>query len=570
MSTSLPTTAPLSVRETVVLLDSSLVNMVRHFQEAGYALWLGSGISFGRVKRLPEMIRDTLSFLQKNVVAGKSDCRFRVALLKALKLVLIDAELATIDLDQPTSTWPILGVLVDRLTTKYADLFDITVDGEEDDFLLWHGVHVVEAFADPMIEPDSEHLCIVILALEGLLPEIMTANWDGLIEKAARQLTGTDTLINVCVLPEDVRRVGFRVQLFKFHGCAVLAASDEAKYRAHLIARKSQLDGWEKEHPVTAQRLVNIITSRATLMMGLSVQDANIRSAFVSARENLNWPWPGPFPAIVFSQSELGGDQVVLLKDVYHKSWNPMNRDQIKAESLIPTFAKQLLLALVLQTLCAKLNALVNAAESGLSAVERTQLQRGLLVLKNLLADAGSTNHYDFVRALVQHNSRILGLFRNGSIPSDPQIYNPLTMSPAAHIPLEPGTQASGLPEFAVAIATLGLGVQRGLWTLRAADVVDPSTGAIEIRTSIRSVPVFFASTAESALQLFASGTVSPTGYSVVIHSKTIVEPKPRSPARFVGRTGATSPKAVSVSTLLGEVSTAVELVQRFQGEVAL
>ena len=101
--------------------------------------------------------------------------------MKALKLVLSAGELAAIDLAQPVDVWPMIVEIQDRLTTKYADLLDVTVDGEEDDFLLWNRVQVSKAFADPTIEPDAEHLCIAILALEGILPEIMTANWDGLI-----------------------------------------------------------------------------------------------------------------------------------------------------------------------------------------------------------------------------------------------------------------------------------------------------------------------------------------------------------------------------------------------------
>ena len=48
-----------------------------------------------------------------------------------------DHELAAIDLNQPVSSWPHLTDLLNRLTTKYADLLDITVDREEDDHLLW-------------------------------------------------------------------------------------------------------------------------------------------------------------------------------------------------------------------------------------------------------------------------------------------------------------------------------------------------------------------------------------------------------------------------------------------------
>ncbi len=202
MSTLPLASAPLTVRQTLELLDGNSANLAGHFEEAGYALWLGSGISFGRMRRLADIIRDALSFLQSNIAPADSNCRFRLALLKALKLVLSASELAAIDLAKPVDLWPTIVDVQDRLTTKYADLLDVTVDGEQDDFLLWNGVRVTEAFADPTIEPDAEHLCIAILALEGLLPEIMSANWDGLIEKAALQLSGGGNLVNVCVLPD--------------------------------------------------------------------------------------------------------------------------------------------------------------------------------------------------------------------------------------------------------------------------------------------------------------------------------------------------------------------------------
>src|SRR6202022_3067788 len=71
----------------------------------------------------------------------------------------------------------------------------------------------------------------------------------------------------------------------------------------YLIARKSQIDQWRENHAVLVQSLVNIIRSRATLMIGLSAQDSNIRSAFAAASATLNWPWPSTFPAIAFSQT---------------------------------------------------------------------------------------------------------------------------------------------------------------------------------------------------------------------------------------------------------------------------
>jgi hypothetical protein len=490
--------------------------------------------------------------------------------MSALRLALLDHEVAAIDLDRPLAFWPDLPDLLNRLTSKYADLLDITVDGEEDDYLLWEGVRVTDAFADPAIEPDAEHLCIAILALEGLLPEIMSANWDGLIEKAAGQLSGTRSLLNVCVRPEDVRQVGFPVRLYKFHGCAVLALQDEKTYRRYLIARKSQIDRWREDHAVLLQSLVNIIQSRATLMIGLSAQDSNIRSAFASASATLHWPWPGAFPAIAFSQTQLGNDQLVLLKNIYPTEMTPVNREQIQADSHIPTYAKQFLLALVLNILSGKLKVLLRGVEGNLSDAERDHLAEGLVILRNTIADAGSAGHCDFIRLFIEHFSRLIGIFRNGVVPPEPRLYSSLTTSPAPHIAFDPGIPASGLQELAVAIATLGIGIRLGFWTLHPGASGDPTSAALEIHTPIRSFRIFFVASAESALKLFSSGRLSSVDYGIIIHSKTVVTPKHRSPARFVGRTGAREPRAVSISSLLQEVSTVAELAQRFQREVAL
>jgi hypothetical protein len=44
---------------------------------------------------------------------------------------------------------------------------------------------------------------------KGLLPEIMSENWDGLIEKAEYQLSGSANLVSIRVLPDDGSRIQF-------------------------------------------------------------------------------------------------------------------------------------------------------------------------------------------------------------------------------------------------------------------------------------------------------------------------------------------------------------------------
>jgi len=562
--------APLTVRETVFLFDNASANLFQRFEEVGYALWLGSGISFGRMKKLSDIIRDALAFLHSQIDPANPDCRFRVALRRALKLALTDVQINSVDRTQPVTDWLDIDAILSQLTNNYARLLDITVDGEDDDFLLWRGIGVTATFGDPAIEPDAEHLCIAILALEGVVPEILTANWDGLIERAISELAPNANIVNVCVRPEDVRQAGYSVQLYKFHGCAILATRDEATYRPFLIARQSQIDRWVVDHPVYLQRLISIIVSKATLMIGLSAQDANIRLVFNVAENTLNWPWPGDFPAIVFSQMEIGEDQRRLLKNVYRNFWIPANRAQIEAGSLIATWGKQLLFALVLQVLWGKLRRLIRTLRCNLPAQELEQLEPGLQALKYMIAEACTADHYSFVRRFIQNWSRILGLFRDGRVPADPHLYHFLTMSPASHIEHDVGLPATGLQELAVVVAILGTGVEQGFWKLNVADWTDPSSGGFEVNTPVARTRVFLASSGEAALHLYTSGRLSLGDGSIIIHSKSIVEPKPRSPARFRGRTGAVGLRQISISGILGEESTAAALTRRFREQLTL
>jgi len=434
MSTTPTAPTPLTVRKTLALLDGSGDQLFRHFEEAGYALWLGSGISFGRLRRLSDIIRDCLGFLRAKVQPADPNCRFRKALTAALRLVLSDHELAAIDFNLPVASWPAVNELLNRLTSKYADLLDITVDGRRGRLSLVGRRARHGCFCRSGDRTGRRTFVHRYSRARRAFARDHERHWDGLIEKAAEQLSGNKNPINVCVRPEDVRQVGFPVRLYKFHGCAVLALRDENTYRPYLIARKSQIDRWREDHAVLVQSLVNIIRSRATLMIGLSAQDSNIRSAFAAASATLNWPWPGAFPAIAFSQTELGNDQLVLLKNIYRTEMTPANREQIQADSHIPTYAKQLLLALVLKILSGKLKLLLHGVEGKLSDAERDYLAEGLVTLRDIIADAGAADHYDFIRLFIEHFSRLLGIFRNGVVPPDPRLYKALTTSPASHI----------------------------------------------------------------------------------------------------------------------------------------
>jgi hypothetical protein len=409
-SASPPTAATITVRQTIALLDGFFGSVVRGISENRYALWLGSGISRGRVDGLERLIPRVLNFLQQRVTLGDVNCRFRQALSKIIQLGSPSAaEYAGIDFDRPISEWTALDAIVPRLCGNYAKLLDVPVDGEETDFLLWDAVDVCGTYADPSARPDCEHFCIAILALEGCASDVATANWDGLIEIALEKLSGRGRALRVCVLGEDLRVEPLRSSLYKFHGCAVRARMNAAAYRGALVARQSQIDGWATANVVLRDHLINLVVTKPTLMIGLSAQDHNIRTIFVQAEARMPWRWTGNPPAYIFAENDLGADQQSLLQCVYRNDYTSATRQSIIDSALIKAYSKPLLVAIVLHVLCAKLQAFVALVEeTGLAEADRIRLISGLLAVRDRLAQKVEPNHLEFITILIRQSSRIL------------------------------------------------------------------------------------------------------------------------------------------------------------------
>jgi hypothetical protein len=195
-----PTAAEITLRQTLELLDGSFASFAAAVCEDGYAFWLGSGISLGRVEGLKKLILRILGHLQRRVQAGEPDCRFRHLLNEIMNLAALnDPERAAINVEHPISTWPVLPIIVERLITNYARFLDLAPGGKDPDYLVWEAADVRSTYADPAIEPDSEHLCLALLVLEGVVSDMPSANWDGLIERAIDTVAPGQTPLLVCV-----------------------------------------------------------------------------------------------------------------------------------------------------------------------------------------------------------------------------------------------------------------------------------------------------------------------------------------------------------------------------------
>lgn len=566
-----PDASTISVAQTLALLDGPFLSVANGVAESRYAFWLGSGISFGRVEGLRRVIPRVLEFLRKRIEPARDDCRFRAAIDDALALATLSADERTrVDFTVAFDDWPDASAITDRLINNYARLLDVQVAEEADDYLLWDGVDVLATYANPATEPDVEHLCLALLVLEGVVTELASANWDGLIEKAADELTGGQPCLLVCVRRENLQEPAQRAWLYKFHGCAPLAVQDEASYRPFLIGRASQINGWAAhgEHHALVTKLVSVINSKPTLMMGLSAQDANIQALFAAAQNHSPWAWPGDRPSIVFSGDRVGTDQRGMLQNVYRASLTPENRQQVADGALIRAYANPLLVALLLHVLSAKLCKLVEIAPTTLNDVDRAELCAGIVQLRDRVADEANGDRLGFVRAFVDGSSRLISLYRDGNEGAVPRAYHPLTDVPLHRIDGNAAIPASGLRELAVAIGILGMGVRDGHWILGGTDVNDPGSGVLAVESALGATNVLFAANSHVALKLQHSGHVSAD--AVLVHGAEIAAVMPRSPRAAPGRTGKLAAREVSVADLLMEAADSGDLMQRFREAVVI
>lgn len=566
-----PVAATISVRATLAMLDGPKREIAEGVANDEYVFWLGSGISRERMPDLRDVAKRVLVTLQARIDQADPECRFKQALEAVVTLANPSPEeWSRIAFEQPADRWADFDALAARLVGNYARMLDVPVDGEEADYLLWSVLDAANVYADPAIEPDAEHLCLAALAIEGVASEMPTANWDNLIERAVERLAGSQPVLRVVVAPNDIRWNRLRANLYKFHGCARAALADEVHFRSLLVARQNQINGWSARNRVMAPFLTGLITTRPTLMLGLSAQDSNIQNLFAEAQAAMAWPWPSHPPAYVFSENALGIDQRGLLQNVYHQHYGPATRPAMEVDALVQAYAKPLLLSLLLFVITAKLKLLVEIGKPGLDPVDRDKLRDGLDHARNLVADV-LVPIAPVVSDLITHCGRAMTMLRGGRLPEAANgLYAPVTTDPLHRMPADQYLPDSGVCQFAVAVALIGLGLERGYWTASPADPADPTSGAIVLTGRSGPARIYFAATAQAAIRLGTNGLLADNDDVVIIHSHENPPSMPRYPRRAPGRVGLAAVRETSMEDLLADGTEVENLLDRFRGKVAL
>lgn len=565
----MPAAWEISVTDTVALLEVDFPGFAEAVARGQYALWLGSGISLDQVVGVPAVIGRVIEYLRFRMDPVDNNCRHKVALDQILSL-LSAPERACVHLDQPVDTWPEADriTVTKRLANSYSEVLETPLEGEADeDFLLWKAVDVPGSFTGE--EPDAEHLCIVILTLEGAFRDICSANWDYLIESAERTLTGgVGTTIDVCIQASDFQNAGGRASLLKYHGCAVRAVANEPVYRPLLIARTPQITQYRTNaaYHVMRNHLVGLVQTRRTLMIGFSAQDSDVQQIFVDGAVQSGWNWTDSPRAFLFAEDALMTGQKTVLSTAYGADYNP-NRNAIEAAARVRAFAKPLLIALTLSVLELKTRAFARLAlPAGWIDAERDAAVSGLRALRDSTAaqcKPSGPERRAFIHALIAAMGKGLDLYHHGHI--DHGHYIPLSGTPLQQVAGVPS--ASGLRQASMAMSLLGRGAAAGNWTI-APDVTGNTP--IALASAGRTTRVFLAANDDVAVRLIQNGHIAPdSDDTVLLLSASPNARLPRSPSGR-RRTGKVGLREICMSSVIESAIDAADLMASFKRSASL
>lgn len=562
----MPTAGEILVTETLALLDGDFPTLADTIARGQYALWLGSGISLERVVGVPAVIGRVIEYLRQRADLADGSCRYKIALDRVLS-ELSPPEREHLHLDTPVEDWPDADrwVVTSRLAAYYSEVLETPVDGEaEPDFLLWQAVDVPGSFTGD--DPDVEHYCIVMLALEGAFRDIASANWDYLIEAAERELAGAvGAKIDVCIRAGDFQQAVGQAKLLKYHGCAVRAVDEPATYRPLLIARKPQINPYRTNaaYKVMRDHLVMLVQQRRTLMIGFSAQDSDVQEVFVDGAQASDWLWNDATQPFIFAEESLKPGQRNVLASAYPADYNA-NRNAIESAARVRAFAKPLLLAILLSVMELKLAALAElAVPAAWLPGDKAAVAQGLRQLRNGIAAAAEPDRLAFIRDYMRAANQGFDLYHHGK--ADPDRYIPVSIGPIQQIGGIPA--ASGMRQASMAMALLGSGASAGAWTLKAGN----AGTTIALQKDAVTTRILLAANDEVARDMLRNRHVDPEdGDTVIILSASTSARLPRSASGTYGRDGKARLREVCMTSLLEEAPDYAELLASFKGSAAL
>jgi hypothetical protein len=512
----MPTPTMPTLSEAMELLSSSWAALANGVLRGEFAFWLGSGISRERFPNVPALLLEVLNRLHAGVTADPN-CPYLKSINEIIALTSVEGLLPTV----APLMWPEAKrrELLQQLQEKYAVVLeqDVRVPGATV-WIRWDLLKLDELYGNPAISPDAEHRFVALLIEEGVVSELVTTNWDALVEIAHEKCrAGKPPSFQSVASNNEWSRNGYSSRLIKIHGCARKSCVNSAQYKSFLVATKTDIHTWENDQRFESFRdaIKGILRERTALFVGLSAQDWNIQAVCCSASLG-----QGVFPTtpqkVYFAEQSITASQRAVLKVLYGETAYNNAADILDAKAIVPLFAKPLLGSLFVLTILEKTKIIQNIDNPEIKPECRTLIDGvagqtfSLLKSKHDAISNFDLRWRKLAEDLPYFISRLLAIFRRQKPPLTEDAYEAVgndhlkEMADNAH-------DLQDLQWLLFALSVMQEGTNRGLWRIGLPAGKEPKEGQLNLVKGGVNVPIFLLQNDAGLASLINDGFVDPS-----------------------------------------------------------
>ena len=562
-----------TLTEALALLRGPLATVANAVLHNGVVLWVGSGISRTRFPPLSDLLLLLLQELFNAQDAGNPNCAYRAVSRQIVGMTSFIAD-PDINLKQDPLTWPDdkRQTLLKQLENQYPDVFGIPLAVPGAPSLAWNFLRLQDKYGDGAVQPDAEHRLLALLAVEGAVSEVITTNWDALIEHAYAAL-GCAPCLEIVACAEELNRSGDGVLVFKIHGCAERMRSDSVRYGPWMIITRNDINRWAQVEffmPFREQ-VRTLLRARPAIFVGLSGQDFNLQlQCITTAVGGVEYAFDPP--RIAFTVTEITAPQTAILSAVYGPKYAP-NAPAANERAKLPLYGKPLFGGLFVMLFLGKLECLYSLGRDQFPFDElRVLAEGGIRRLETFL-----TTRFDAIgdpeqrwrtlaAELPRCIARMLSLFRDQRIPATQEMYQPIDLKHPGAMAADPNISSANLHWLLLAGVLLEEGRRQGIWTLQVSSLQTGEDGQFFATVGTHGVAVFLLNRTDVAQQRLETNAVIQPGSGrnclLIYPAGAMPMRVRRSPTRSLPGTAST--RAVSeiwLQELAEEASTAVELL---------
>lgn len=503
--------------DAVDLLLGSWGSLTREVLKGQFAFWLGSGISRERFPDVQTLLMEVLTLLHQKIDPHHPDCPYLKSITKIMELTSV-RDLAP---EAAPNTWaePRRKELLNQLQGRYGDVLEQDVRAAGGTVTIrWDLLKLHERYGDSSILPDAEHRFVALLIEEGIVSELITTNWDALIEIAHEKCrAGKPPNFQTIACKDEWNRNGYTSRLIKIHGCARQACAHGPKYRDFLVATRTDIRNWCVEPRFEPFKTVFKATLRekTALFIGLSAQDWNIQAECSGASFGQGH-FPTTPPKVYFAEPALTITQQAVLRAVYGEDAYNRDPDTIDAKATLPLFAKPLLGTFFLLTVLEKSRTILNADNADLKTEHRMlvfsiidQTVSFLKAQHDAIPD-GNQRWRKLAEDLPGFISRLLSVFRRQTPLPTKEAYEAISSDNVAKMQANPH-QFHDLQWLLFTLSVIQEGKNRGFWQVIPPASPDGKEGQIRMARGAASIPVFVLQKDTGLACLVKNGFVDPS-----------------------------------------------------------